>query len=96
MKRINFAISFAPRKKEAVSSLRFRQLSWYRCSEKLKCKSVTCRALFCQIVRPLCQSFDDLVLAEQCSLVKIKIAFCIHVQYFESSLFQSPYGQDCK
>ena len=49
---------------------------------------------FCKVIRSIDQSSNDLVLAEKYSLVKVKIAFFIHVQHthFVPVLLQTPDG----
>jgi len=50
--------------------------------------SVTYRAWFSQLVIPFSQPFNDLLLAQQSGLVKMKISLCIHLQDFVSSLIR--------
>jgi len=46
----------------------------------------------CQVIRSIDQSLDNLVLAEEYKLGKVKIAFSIHVQHthFVTLLLQTP------
>ena len=82
---------------EVKSTLVFKSVSLFLTDfVKVKEKYHTQFRLLCQTVRPISQPFDNFVLAEQRRLVKIQIAFCIHVQHSEASLIHSPAVGDQK